>query len=59
MNVFDVVGLKNGYKATILESNKDTYKVEIINNKGLSQGIKQINEKDIEKIIFQNKCFCQ
>lgn len=52
--VFDVVELKNRNKATILEVvNNNTYKVEIVNCDGISQGILKINENDVNKIIIK------
>lgn len=53
IRVFDVVQLNNGNKATILEeTNKGTYKAEIVNDDGETQGITEINERDIIKVIF-------
>jgi len=52
LKVFDVVELKNGDKATIKEILDDKYKVEIVNDRGKTKGIQNINEKDINKIII-------
>ncbi len=52
LKIFDVVEMKDGNKATILENNKNIYKAEIVNNKGIMQGIKAINETNINKIII-------
>lgn len=53
IKIFDVVQLSNGNKATILEkSDKATYKAEIINSEGKTEGITQISETDITKVIF-------
>ncbi len=53
IKTFDVVQLHNENKATILEeTDKGTYKVEIVNNEGKTQGITEIDEKDIIKVIF-------
>lgn len=52
-NVFDVVELNNGNKATILSNEKSILKVEEVDNTGISQGIKEINEYDIKKIILK------
>lgn len=53
INIFDVVQLNNGNKATILEKiDTRTYKAEIVNIEGKTQGIVQIKEKDIIEVIF-------
>ncbi len=52
--VFDVVELKNGDKATILDNKvNNTYKAEIVNENGISQGIKEIEETAIKKAIIK------
>ncbi len=52
--VFDVVELKNKNKATILGiENNNIYKVEIVNCDGISQGMLEITESDINKIIIK------
>lgn len=53
INVFDVVELNNGNKATVLEINKKGYKVEIVDDKGTSLGIFQIDKDSIKKVIFK------
>ena len=53
INVFDVVELNNGNKATILEINKKGYKAEIVDDKGTSLGIFQIDKDSIKKVIFK------
>lgn len=53
VNVFDVVELKSGNKATILHTNKEFYMAEIVDNKGRTKETKYIREKDIKKIIFK------
>ena len=50
---FDEEHISNGNKATILEkSDKATYKAEIVNSEGKTEGITQISETDITKVIF-------
>lgn len=51
-NRFDVVELKNGNKATILDINNKQYYVEIVDSKGNRVDIKNITEDEISKIIF-------
>ena len=56
IKIFDVVQLSNGNKATILEkSDKATYKAEIVNSEGKTEGITQISETDITKVIFSKQ----
>lgn len=53
LKIFDVVELKNGNKATIVENKtKDMYKAEIVTNDGKTLGIKLIDENDVKNIIF-------
>ena len=52
-NMFDVVELNNGNKATIITNDKAIIKVEEVNNKGISLGIKEITENDIKQIVFR------
>lgn len=52
-NMFDVVELNNGNKATIITNDKSIIKVEEVNNKGISLGMKEITENDIKQIIFR------
>lgn len=56
IKVFDVVKLNNGNNATILEkSDKATYKAEIVNSKGKTEGIIQISGTDIIEVIFSKQ----
>lgn len=52
IKVFDVVELKNGDKATIIEIKNDSYKVAIFDRNGISKGHKYIMEQDIVDIIY-------
>ena len=52
LKVFDVVKLNDGNNATILDNQTYTYKAEIVNLKGESQGIKDITENDIREILI-------
>ena len=52
-NMFDVVELNNGNKATIITNDKSSIKVEEVNNNGVSLGIKEIRENDTKQIIFR------
>lgn len=52
IKVFDVVELKNGNRATILEIFDNYFKVEEVDLEGNSQGIIIIEECDISKIIY-------
>ena len=52
-NIFDVVELNNGNKATVLANEKNFIKVEEVNNKGISLGIKEISNNDISHIILR------
>ena len=53
--IFEVVKLTNGYLATIIGINKDSYKVEIVNNNGKRKKITEINETDIKEVIVKKK----
>lgn len=56
--VFDVIELNNGDKATILDIvSKDTYKVEVVNKSGISQGVMKINSKEIVNIVMKSKFY--
>lgn len=55
IEVFDVVELNNGNKATILEIINNIYSVEIVDKKGTSLGYKKIPKEDIKKIIYSHK----
>lgn len=50
--VFDVVELNNGSKATILDNSNNKYKAEIVNDKGIRQGMRNICDSDINRIII-------
>lgn len=52
IKIFDVVKLKNGDKATIIEIKNDSYKVAIFNRNGVSKGHKYIMEQDVVDIIY-------
>ena len=54
VKIFDVVELIDGNKATILEidKDKDKYKVEVVNENGISQGNKYISLSEINDVIF-------
>lgn len=52
-NMFDVVRLNNGNLATILNYDKSIYKVEVVNENGVSLGIKEISDDEIEKIVYK------
>lgn len=56
LEIFDVVELGNRNKAIILqEISKDKYKAEVVNNKGETQGIAKIGEKDVINVIFSKQ----
>lgn len=51
--VFDVVELMNGDKATILDDKvKNKYKAEIVDEKGTSKGVHEIEETEIKKSVI-------
>ena len=52
-NLFDVVELNNGNKATILTNDNSIIKIEEVNDKGISLGIKEIKDNDIKQVIFR------
>lgn len=52
-NMFDVVELKNGNNATILTIDSSKIKIEEVNKKGISLGVKEITDGDIKEIIFR------
>ena len=52
VKIFDVVELKNGYKATIVQVNNTSFKADIIDNNGKSLGIKEIHTNEIKNIIY-------
>lgn len=49
---FNVVELKDGNRATILDINKNKYLAEIVNAYGITLGNKEITNDDITKIIY-------
>ena len=53
INIFDVVELENNDKATIkkkLGNNK--FKAEIVNENGITKEIREIEEKEIKRIVI-------
>ena len=52
LKAFDVIELKNGDRATILDINNNVYKVEVVDKNGISKGIKNIEETDVKDIII-------
>lgn len=52
-NMFDVVELNNGNKATILTKENFMIKIEEVNDEGISLGVKDIKESDIKQVIFK------
>lgn len=50
--IFEVVKLKNEDMATILEVDKDSYKVEVVGKDGKIKQITEINEDDIDEVII-------
>ena len=54
-NMFDVVELKNGNKATIMNNESYNLKIEEVDNNGISQGIKYITEKKHNNNIINEK----
>lgn len=55
LKVFDVVKLNDGNNATIIKTNKNTYKASITDLNGVSQGDREITDKDVYKILFSRK----
>ena len=51
--IFDVVELYSKEKATIIDINNDTYKVQVTDDNGTHTGVKQIKSEEIQKIIYQ------
>ncbi len=53
INKFDVVELKDGNRATIIDvKDKNNYFAEIVNAYGITLDKRDIQEKEIDKIIF-------
>ena len=50
--IFEVVKLKNEDMATILEVDKDSYKVEVVGKDSKIKQITEINEDDIDEVII-------
>lgn len=51
LKIFEVVKLKDGKYATIVAVNRNEYKGQITNEKGETEGIKNIIEEEIEEIV--------
>ena len=52
-NIFDVLELKNGNLATILQKDKNIYKVEEVDSNGRQQNISYITENDILSLKYK------
>lgn len=55
VQIFDVIELFNGNKATVLDINDNLYSVEIVDRKGNSLGFKKISKEEIKEIIYSHK----
>ena len=55
IQIFDVIELFNGNKATILDINNNSYSVEIVDKKGNSLGFQKISKDEIKEIIYSHK----
>ena len=55
LKIFDVVKLNDGNNATIIKTNKYTYKASITDENGATIGNKEISDKDVNRILFSNK----
>ena len=56
INKFDVVELKDGNRATIIEvKDKNVYFAEVVNAYGITLDKRDIQEKEIDKIIYNSK----
>lgn len=53
IQIFNVVELINGEKAIIKGKEKNSYKVEIINENEKLNNLKEIKEEDIKKILYK------
>lgn len=53
LKIFDVVELKNGDRAIIIEVNTNNYKAKIVNAEGKFEEIQVLREKDIRKILIK------
>lgn len=54
INVFDVVEMKNGNRATILDIRNNRYWVEIVNAYGVIIKNTFITNNEISKIVYSN-----
>ena len=53
INIFDVVELENNDKATIKEKlGNNKFKAEIVNENGITKEIREIEEKEIKRIVI-------
>ena len=53
INIFDVVELENNDKATIKEKlGNNKFKAEIVNGNGVKKEIREIEEKEIKRIVI-------
>lgn len=50
--LFDVVELKDGNKATIVNIDDSNYKVLVTDKKGINIGTRTVENNDISKMIF-------
>lgn len=55
MKIFEVVKLKNGDKATIIEIKANSYKAAIFDVDGTLKGHKYITNQDIDDIIYSKE----
>lgn len=55
LKIFDVVLLDNKLKGTILDIKNNTYIIEVVNNKGVSMGRKEISEDKVIEVIHSHK----
>lgn len=55
INLFDVVKLQNGDKATVLNISNNKYFVEVVDKYGKTIDKRQIIKKDIREVIYIRK----
>lgn len=55
MKVFEVVKLKNGDKATIIEIKANSYKVAVFGESGALKGHEYITNQDIVDVIYSKE----
>lgn len=56
LNIFDVVELENNDKAIIKEKlDNNKFKSEIVNEKGITKDIREIEEKEIKRIVITHE----